>query len=368
MPPLQDGAAGQLLAWFDRHRRDLPWRRGSDPYRVWLSEVMLQQTRVETALPYFEQFLARFPTVESLAQATVEEVLAAWSGLGYYRRARQLHAAASRIAAAGEFPRTVETLLELPGVGAYTAAAVASIAFGAPVPVMDGNVERVTARRLALAGDPRRGAGRARLLAEAAALLDPTRPGDSNQALMELGATVCLPRRPHCLLCPLRPGCRAASEGRQEDYPAPRRRRASESLWLVVAVVAREDRVLLYRRPPSSGLLGGTWELPWLEVARGEASPSGEEPPAVTADGLAAKYGGAWTLGSRLGWVRHGITFRDLRVAVHRADWRGGGGGGGDEIREGAVDSGWFDAAARAGLPMSSLVGKVLRLSNECRD
>jgi A/G-specific adenine glycosylase len=362
----QDGAAGitrrRLLAWFDRHRRDLPWRRTSDPYRVWLSEVMLQQTRVEVALPYFERFLARFPTVETLALAPVEEVLALWSGLGYYRRARQLHAAACRIAAAGDFPRTVEALLQLPGVGAYTAAAVASIAFGLDVPVMDGNVERVTARLLALKGDPRHGAGRARLLAEAASLLDPSRPGDSNQALMELGATLCLPRRPRCPLCPLRPGCRAAGDGQPELYPGPRRKRASERLRLVVAVVARAGRVLLYRRPSSSDLLAGTWELPWLELAAGHA-PSGDAGGA-----LAAKYGGEWELGPRLAWVRHAITYRDLRVAVHLADWRGDGGA---EVREGVghdpevyhpeAESGWFDAAERAALPMSSLVGKVLR-------
>src|SRR5580700_687072 len=176
------GIRRRLLSWYGKHRRDLPWRRTQDPYRIWVSEVMLQQTRVEAVLPYYDRFLGRFPSVDALALAPLDEVLALWSGLGYYRRARQLHAAARRIVDAGEFPRTIERLLELPGVGAYTAAAVASIAFGAAVPVLDGNVERVMARQLALAQDPKRAASRARLLDAAAALLDPARPGDSNQA------------------------------------------------------------------------------------------------------------------------------------------------------------------------------------------
>src|SRR5215218_2488932 len=160
-----------LLAWFDQHRRDLPWRRTSDPYKIWLSEVMLQQTRVETVLPFYTRFLERFPTVGDLARAEVEEVLTLWSGLGYYRRARQLHAAARQVAELGAFPSTVEGLLALPGIGAYTAAAVASIAFGVAAPVMDGNVERVLSRCLALAEDPRSGGARKELLAAAAELL-----------------------------------------------------------------------------------------------------------------------------------------------------------------------------------------------------
>jgi A/G-specific adenine glycosylase len=377
------GVASELLTWFDRQRRDLPWRRTADPYRIWLSEVMLQQTRVETVLPYYERFLSRFPTVERLAAAPLDEVLVAWSGLGYYRRARQLHAAARLVAAAGEFPRTLEGLMQLPGVGAYTAAAVASIAFGVAVPVLDGNVERVMARRLALDEDPKRRGARERLLAGAAALLDPARPGDSNQALMELGATLCLVRRPKCLLCPMRPGCGAAREGQPERYPPPRRKRPRESRRLLVAVVTRGDRVLLYRRARTSPLLAGTWELPWLELEDDQAPPPRS---------LAEKYGGRWQLGPPLAAVRHGITYRDLRVTVCRADrrsghaprrpWtegatcraRGRESGAADEIRESpevweepgldvaeALESGWFDAGERSALPMSSLVGKVLR-------
>jgi A/G-specific adenine glycosylase len=302
---------------------------------------MLQQTRVETVLPYYTRFLERFSTVEELAQADIAEVLALWSGLGYYRRARQLHVAARRIAELGRFPRTVEELRELPGIGAYTAAAVASIAFGIPEPVLDGNVERVVARLLALEGDPKSGAVRRRLLAAAGGLLDPARPGDSNQALMELGATLCTPRRPKCLLCPLAKGCRGAATGDLERYPTPRRRREVEHHLLVVAVVEEKGRVLLFRRSDESGLLAGTWEIPWVESAEPESA-------------LAARYGGRWLLGPVATRVRHGITYRDIEVEVHRARLLSG-----EEVAEGP-EAGWFDAAGRAALPLSSLVGKVL--------
>jgi A/G-specific adenine glycosylase len=341
--------AEALLTWFDQHRRDLPWRRTRDPYAIWLSEVMLQQTRVETVLPFYNRFLERFPTVDAMARAQVEEVLALWSGLGYYRRARQLHAAAREIAAAGAFPQTVEALLALPGIGAYTAAAVASIAFGVAAPVMDGNVERVLSRVLAQEEDPKSGEARKKLLAAAAELLDPARPGDSNQALMELGATLCSPRRPKCLLCPLLSGCRAAREGDPERYPAPKAKRDAERHRLLVAVVEDGSGVLLFRRPDDSTLLAGTWELPWVTRER-DGVPEPGEPAAV----LAGRYGGRWTVGPRVGGVRHGITYRDLEVDVHRAELAWGG-----EVR-GEMAAGFFDAARRAGLPLSSLVGKVL--------
>ncbi len=338
--------AEDLLAWFDRHRRDLPWRRSRDPYRVWLSEVMLQQTRVEVVLPYYERFLAQFPTVEDLAAAGIDEVLALWSGLGYYRRARQLHAAARQVAAAGGFPCTPEGWLQLAGVGPYTAAAVASIAFGVAVPVLDGNVERVLSRRLALAEDPKSSGARRRLLEAAASLLDTGRPGDSNQALMELGATVCAPRRPKCLLCPIVSGCRAAAEGDPESYPVARAKRESEKRRLVVAVAERDCRVLLFRRPDDSPLLAGTWELPWVP-------DEPEETIAGAEMALAGRYGGTWRLGPRLAEVRHGITYRDLEVGVHRAEVAG--------VAPAEEAVGWFDAGGRGGLPLSSLVGKVLK-------
>jgi A/G-specific adenine glycosylase len=334
--------ADALLAWFDRHRRDLPWRRTREPYPIWLSEVMLQQTRIETALPYYQRFLRKFPTVGDLAAAEVEEVLAVWSGLGYYRRARQLHAAAQKVAERGGFPRTVAGLRELPGIGAYTAAAVASIAFGVAEPVLDGNVERVLSRWLALELDPKSREARKRMLETAAGLLDPERPGDSNQALMELGATVCAPRRPRCLLCPIASGCRAAREGDPESYPVARPQRERELHRLAVAVVERDGGILLFRRPEDSTLMAGLWELPWTA-----ADPAEE--------GLAERYGGRWSLGERLGEVRHSITYRDLELDVYRGRL-------GRRATRSGIDSGWFGEKERAGLPLSSLVAKVLRL------
>jgi A/G-specific adenine glycosylase len=310
---------------------------------------MLQQTRTETVLPFYGRFLERFPTVEELARADLQEVLAFWSGLGYYRRARQLHAAARRVAAAGAFPTTVEGLRVLPGVGAYTAAAVASIAFGVAAPVLDGNVERVLSRFLALDEAPRAESSRRKLLAAAGELLDPERSGDSNQALMELGATLCLPRRPQCQLCPLLPGCHAARKGDPERYPLPRVQRSGERHRLLVAVAEDGEDVLLFRRPDDSPLLAGTWELPWAALERNGAP---EEVPPEAA--LAGRYGGRWRLGPRTATVRHGITYRDLEVDVHRAEL----------VREGearpGIEAGWFGEAGRAGLPLSSLVGKVL--------
>lgn len=311
---------------------------------------MLQQTRVETVLPYYERFLARFPTVEALAAAPVEEVLALWSGLGYYRRARQLHAAAREVALqGGRFPPSLAGLRALPGIGEYTAAAVGSIAFGLVEPVLDGNVERVVSRLLALEESAKGGEARRRLRAAAAELLLPERPGDGNQALMELGATICTPRRPRCLLCPLVEGCRGARSGEPERFPAPRARRAVERLELLAAVVEEGGRVLLVRRPDGAALLAGTWEVPWVEVESG-----GSEVERRAEALLARRYGGRWRLLEAVGQVRHGITFRDLQVAVYRAEVKDGG-----ALRDG-VEGGWFGAAERTGLPLSSLVGKVL--------
>ena len=306
---------------------------------------MLQQTRVEAVIPFYERFLDRFPTVERLAAASLDDVLALWSGLGYYRRARQLHAAAQRIASGDRgFPRTPDELRALPGIGEYTAAAVASQAFGLPTPVLDGNVERVLARWLGMSEDPKSSAARRRLLAAAGGLLDRERPGDSNQALMELGATLCTPRRPKCLLCPISGGCQAAAEGNPERYPAARARRQAERKMWLVAVVEDGGGVLLFRRPDDSEILAGTWELPWVDGEAGE--------PALA---FTARYGGSWRVGPQVARVRHGITFRDIEVAVHRAEVAAAG-----EMREGR-EAGWFDDAGRAGLPLSSLVGKVLK-------
>lgn len=346
-------ALASLLQWYDRHARDLPWRRSRDPYHIWVSEVMLQQTRVETVLPYYQRFLAAFPTVQDLAAAPVDDLLALWSGLGYYRRARQMHAAAQRIAAAGgAFPGTVEALQELPGIGSYTAAAVASIAFGVAVPVLDGNVERVLARVLALAPEAKSSAGRQALLAAAHGLLSAERPGDSNQALMELGATICLPRRPGCGECPLAAGCQGRQAGDPERFPVRRPRRASQRIERLVAVATDNDRVLLFRRSEDSALLAGTWELPWLDAPSTSLAPVSL---AAVEGALAERYGGRWQLGAVRATVRHAITFRALTVTAHEARVVWGG-----QVAEGP-EAGWFNAREREALPLSSLVDKILR-------
>jgi A/G-specific adenine glycosylase len=272
-------AAADLLYWYDRHRRAMPWRADSpDPYHVWLSEVMLQQTTVATVEPRFARFLARFPTVEALAAAPEAEVMEEWAGLGYYARARNLHACAKVVAAAGGFPRSVEGLRALPGVGAYTAAAVAAIAFNQPVVPLDGNVERVMARVHAVT-DPLPGARPK--LAELAQgyMADPaarTRPGDFTQALFDLGATICTPRKPACTLCPWRGDCAAQAAGIQAELPvkAPKRERPlRHGAHFLLRDAA--GQVLLRRRPPK-GLLGGMLELPgtpWRDApwSEGEA-------------------------------------------------------------------------------------------------
>jgi len=217
--------ARPLLAWYDRDKRPLPWRDQPDPYRIWLSEVMLQQTRIEAVRGYYDRFLERFPTVEALAAAPLDAVLHAWAGLGYYSRARNLHRAAQMVAfeRGGRFPDTADELAELPGVGRYTAGAIASIAFGRRAPVVDGNVARVLSRLAGLAGDVRSPVVSRRLWALAAEWIDAERPGDFNQALMELGETICVPRSPDCARCPVRARCAAHRQGRVAELPTPRR-------------------------------------------------------------------------------------------------------------------------------------------------
>ncbi|MEM7481157.1 MAG: A/G-specific adenine glycosylase [Acidobacteriota bacterium] len=342
-----------LLTWYDVHRRDLPWREDQHPYRVWLSEIMLQQTRVDTVIPYFERFLESFPTVEDLAAAEIDDVLARWSGLGYYRRARQLHAAAQQIAEAGAFPTTLEGWLELPGIGPYTAAAVSSIAFGVVAPVLDGNVERVMARWMAYRDNPKTAAGQRTLRAAAAELVHRDRPGDSNQALMEVGAMVCTPRNPKCLLCPCREDCQARLLGLQEEIPPPRKRRQVERVRLGVAVVEQDDRVLLFRRPDDRTLLAGTWELPWFEISA--LSPSSPLDRTAAAEALAKRYGGSWSLAARRATIQHGITHRSLTVEVLPGSMEDAG-----EVAKSTVEAGWFDAVGRDSVASSSLVVKAL--------
>src|SRR5271170_2736531 len=253
----------ELLAWYDTHARDLPWRQSADPYRIWVSEIMLQQTRVAAVLDYYARFLTLFPSVTALAQAEEPDVLAAWSGLGYYRRAKLMHKAAKVVVGEyrGVIPPTAEQLRKLPGIGEYTSSAIASIAFGEPVAVVDGNVERVLLRVFPENGSL---APQAKWFRERAAKpLDTPRPGGFNQAMMELGATVCLPQRPLCLHCPVQPFCKTRGE---HQAPPPKKMRNRQIAYALV----RRDRpgptqVLLQRRPSSTSLMPGMWELPEVE-------------------------------------------------------------------------------------------------------
>lgn len=304
-------AAARLLPWYDRHRRDLPWRAPpgtrADPYRVWLSEIMLQQTMVPAATPYFLDFTRRWPSVRDLAAAPLDSVLVAWAGLGYYARARNLHKCAAVVAErlGGRFPETEAALLELPGIGAYTAAAIAAIAFDRPATVVDGNVERVVARLFAVE-QPMPAAKPA--LRRLAATLTPTRrPGDYAQAMMDLGATVCTPRKPRCMLCPLAEDCAARAAGIAEELP----RRAAKpdkptrrgiAFWLL-----NPDGAVLLRRRAAEGLLGGMTEIPSTHWAEGPA-------PAADAVTGAAPVAAEWR--ALPGTVRHTFSHFHLELGV----------------------------------------------------
>lgn len=304
----------ELLHWFDQHKRDLPWRKNRDPYRVWVSEIMLQQTRVATALAYYKRFLRRFPTVQKLAAAKQSSVLAAWSGLGYYRRAGMLHAAAREVAyqRLGRFPTTAKELRTLPGIGRYTSAAIASIAFNEPEAVVDGNVERVLQRLLGKHADHNT------LWQVAEDLLSRRRPGDFNQAMMELGATVCLPRQPKCLLCPISSVCATRGELTRVRDPKPQHKRE-----IHYALDCRNGSVFLVQRPKTATLMPGMWELPGFTPASGSVDAY-------------------LTLG-------HSITVTNYLVHVLRCELPMG------------TDGRWVPKSGITRLPLTGLAQKILR-------
>jgi A/G-specific adenine glycosylase len=303
-----------LLAWYDANRRDLPWRSDADPYRIWVSEIMLQQTRVPAVLDHYARFLRKFPTVQSLAAARETSVLAVWSGLGYYHRARRMHQAAKLVARAGSFPRTAEAWRELPGIGRYTAAAIASIAFAEPVAVVDGNVERVLNRVFGV------NRGREAAWQRAESLLDRERPGDFNQAMMELGATVCTPRTPQCQICPLRAWC--VSRGANDTRPQSLRKRKQ----LAYGLACRNGSVLLVQRPADASLMAGMWELPTFPHSNG--------------DGPLAR-------------LRHSITDTDYEVSVFAVS--------SEKLDTLAVNARWLTRRRWERLPLTGLARKILR-------
>lgn len=301
----------RLLSWFSARKRDLPWRGTRDPYRIWLSEIMLQQTRVAAVISYYERFLEKFPTVEALARARTETVLARWAGLGYYSRARNLQRAAKEIVAhhGGKFPRGHEQALALPGIGRYTAAAVLSIAYGEPLAVLDGNVARVLARIGAVRGDLRASALWRGLEAGAQELVTRKSPGDWNQAMMELGATVCTPKSPRCEECPVSAWCRARKLGIAAEIPEARKKRATEKLTLAAAVLLDpQGRTFLLRHADGDGdLFSHLWQFPAMETS----AQAGSE----LQNHLHNRFG-VTVRGSTVSLksARHAVTFRNIQV------------------------------------------------------
>jgi A/G-specific adenine glycosylase len=301
----------RLLAWFRAYRRELPWRGSRDPYRVWVAEIMLQQTRIAAVLPYYERFLRRFPDARALARARQPEVLKFWSGLGYYSRARNLHAAAKTIVAqhGGEFPRELEAALSLPGIGRYTAAAVLSIAYDEPLAVLDGNVARVLARLGAVRGDLRAPRAWRSLSETAQQLLAREAASDWNQALMELGETICTPQSPQCAACPISHWCRARTQGLVNEIPAPRKKRATVDIKIAAAILRdSQDRTLLVKDPGAHDgvLFSRMWQFPAVQVKRSARSELAKH--------LRATLGVNGIALEALPEARHGVTFRNVTL------------------------------------------------------
>jgi A/G-specific adenine glycosylase len=299
-----------LLAWYARHARDLPWRGNPDPYAIWVSEIMLQQTRVESVIPYFQRWLDRFPDIAALARAPQQEVLALWEGLGYYSRARNMHRAAQIIMTEcnGELPRDPQALGRLPGIGLYTAGAIASIAFGLDTPALDGNIRRVLARVFDVAEPVSSPAGKKRLWDLVTANLPPGKAGDYNQALMDLGAALCTPRAPDCAQCPLAGMCLSCAAGIQEERPV-RASRAPIPHYLVTAAVIQRDQQVLITQRPDNGLLGGLWEFPG-----GKLQPD-EDLVACLQREIGEELGAEIEVDEQLGIYKHAYTH--FRVTLH---------------------------------------------------
>jgi A/G-specific adenine glycosylase len=342
-PP--QGFQWRLRSWYDRNQRPLPWRKNHNAYRVWLSEVMLQQTTVKTMLPYYAAFLKRFPNLETLAAADEEDVVAAWSGLGYYHRARNLHRGAQHIVQrnGGRFPRTLEATLAIPGVGLYTASAVLSICYSQPLPVVDGNVRRVLARLFALRGPEWQKDGPYYNRAEE--LLDREAPGAWNQAVMELGALVCTPKQPSCPACPVRRDCRALAENRVSELPEPRARRAVANVTVAAVFVERGERLLLVQRGEGR-LMTRMWELP-----RSSLDTAGR--PDLLAE-LRSRYGLSVSLGDLVARTKHTITHRKIQLEAYRAVLKSRDLPTGTDFR-------WVTREELAALPVAAITRKLLR-------
>lgn len=337
----------KLLRWYDKNARQLPWRSDPTPYKVWVSEIMLQQTQVETVIPYFQRFMTRFPNLASLAEADESDVLQAWEGLGYYSRARNLHKAARTVVEdhAGQIPADVATLKSLPGIGAYTAGAIASIAFGAPEPALDANIRRVTIRLLDLHDLPGSETD-IKLLNFSHQVLPEERTGDYNQAMMDLGSAVCTPTNPACQLCPLSSECLAFQRGTQSELPLRKPKAKIPHKLVVAAVVTRGSKVLLARRP-SDGMLGNLWEYPGGSVPEGTTDLKN-----ALQDLIYARFGLSISVKSELGVYKHAYTH--FRITLHAFDSELTAA---DQVALPA-DFAWVEIAELSSFPM----GKVARL------
>lgn len=337
----------RLGAWFDAERRDLPWRHTRDPYAIWLSEVMLQQTRVKTVEDYFPRFLKKYPTVTELARADLGDVLGAWSGLGYYRRARALFAGAREVVTqyGGKLPSEASILRTIAGIGPYTAGAIASIAFGAREPLVDGNVARVLARIFALRCDVRSPAGSREVWALAADLVPAERPGRHNESLMELGATICLPRQPRCDVCPVRQLCEAHRQGIESELPVAKKKKPPREVAMLALVSRRGQSVLLGRRR-TGGLFGGLWEPPMIEWGQSDAEASLRDMLGVPVSKM-----------KRVGEQIHVLTHRRFRITIATGQIPKGAPTAGSATYESLA---WKGASELDALAMSSLAKKVL--------
>ncbi len=308
--------ADELLRWYDAHRAELPWRADHDAYRVWLSEIMLQQTQVDTVIPYYRRFLDTYPTVEALAAAPIDDVLKLWEGLGYYSRARNLHRAAQAVASeyGGRFPDSVDGLLALPGIGRYTAGAIASIAFDVRAPLLDGNVIRVFSRLLDLEDDVTQTATQARLWRQAEDWLPEGRVGDYNQSLMELGRLVCKPREPLCAECPIQRHCLANAHGTQNARPVKKAKAATPHYDVAAGLIRDEAGRLLISQRPFEGLLGGLWEFPGGKQEPGETLPQCLQRELREELAIEVEVGELFTV------VRHGFTH--FKITLHAFECR----------------------------------------------
>ncbi|MDH5763185.1 MAG: A/G-specific adenine glycosylase [Nitrospinota bacterium] len=308
-----------LLDWFDREQRDMPWRGSRDPYPIWVSEIMLQQTQVITVIPYFERWMKSFPTLQKLARSREETVLKHWEGLGYYSRARNLHQAAKRVVKEhqGKVPDTYEQLIKLPGIGRYTAGAILSIAFDQREPVLDGNVKRVLSRLFVMQGNGVPSAHESRLWDTSAGLVPAQRPGDFNQAMMELGATVCLPKKPLCLVCPLQKQCEAQLQGKVDQFPAPKTRTPAKKIEVSAAVITRSGKVYIQQRL-HGGLMGGLWEFPG-----GKRKPRETEEACLIRE-IQEELGISVTISKKLMTIKHSYTQFRVALTVFWCPWQSG--------------------------------------------